>query len=148
MDETTFVLVKPDCVELVEDILLELDNWGLRLETAKVEKVPREVIENHYTIHRGKPFFRDMVKGFTDKPVVLAVYEGEEVISRFMEIIGPTDPSNAPKWTIRGRYSTDSLEEAISEGRMVRNVIHRSDSPSEVVRELEVWAQYLQFKPQ
>lgn len=143
MNETVFILIKPDHVDLAEQILSELDQYGHRVKTVKVENVPRIIIENHYSVHKGKHFFRYMIEGFTGRQVVLALYEGEEVITKFVKVIGDTDPSKASKDSIRGRFSNDSLEEAIAEGRMVRNVIHRSDSPEEVRREINVWKQYL-----
>ena len=145
MIEKSFVLIKPDHVDLAEQILHELDAYGQRIKTKKIRHVPKEVIENHYSIHKGKFFFKYMIDYFLNKPVVIAVYEGEDVIKRFIEIIGPTDPSKAPKETIRGKYSKDSLENAIAEGRTVKNVIHRSDSPEEFIREIDIWKSYFEM---
>ncbi len=143
MFEKTFVIIKPDHVGSAVEILEELDKHGRRLITRKVNAVPREVIENHYSVHKGKSFFGYMTESFTDKDVVIAIYQGENVIEELRKAAGPTDPAKAAKETIRGRYSTDSLEQAIREKRPVRNVIHCSDSPAEAEREIGVWAQYL-----
>ena len=75
--------------------------------------------------------------------MVIAVYRAERVIQRIIDACGPTDPAQAPFDTIRGKYSTDSLNRAIAEGRPVRNVIHRSDSIAEAELEIEVWKAYL-----
>ena len=111
--------------------------------TAEVLKVPRGVIQEHYSPHKDKSFFGYMTESFVGRSVVLAVYEGPAIISSFITIIGVTDPAKASKDTIRGKYSNDSLEKAIAEKRPVKNVIHRSDSYSEAIREIGVWQPHL-----
>jgi len=141
--EKTLVMIKPDHADSAVEILGELDNYGRRLITRRVEAVPQEVIEAHYSVHKGKSFFDYMTKYFAGKDVVIAVYQGEGVIEKLREAAGPTDPAKASKETIRGKYSNDSLEQAINEGRPVRNVVHCSDSPAEAEREIGVWQKYL-----
>lgn len=143
MTEKTFVFIKPSHVDLAEKILNELDEYGSRIKTVKVDHIPKDVIENHYNIHKGKFFFDYMVDFFENKSIVLAVYEGEGIIKKLIDVIGPTNPVKAPPKTIRGKYSNDSLEIAIAEKRTVKNVIHRSDSQEEFNREIEVWKSYL-----
>ena len=143
MVERALVLIKPDHVEFADEILRELDNHGSRAATSRVFSVPGNVIRAHYSPHNGKPFFGYMTGSFIGKPVVLAVYKGEGIIQKLIDVIGPTDPSKASEDTIRGKYSKDSLEKAIAEGRPVRNVVHRSDSVEEAERELRVWMDYL-----
>ncbi len=143
MSERTFIIIKPDHVELADAILTELDHLAARKHTARVDVVPRDVIESHYAPHREKSFYQYLVDSFVGKPVVIAVYQGEQAIQRVMDACGHTDPARASSDTIRGKYSIDSLEQAITEQRPVRNVIHRSDSMAEAEREIEVWKVYL-----
>lgn len=146
--QNTFVMIKPDHYDIADRILEGLDLWPTleRTTTAKVEAVPRQVIEAHYSPHEGKPFFPHLVNMFTGRPAALAVYEGEGVIARVRELAGPTDPAKAPSSTIRGKHSKDSLEQAIREGRACQNVIHCSDSPEEAEREIQVWSEFLYGK--
>ena len=143
--ERTFILIKPANIGDADAILDELDHYGHRVASAHVDAIPRDIIESHYAPHKGKFYFEDMVADFVEKPTVIAVYEGAGVISRMLEIIGPTDPSKAPPHTIRYRYSNDSLADAIAQKRPLKNVVHRSDSVSESSREIAVWNQYLQL---
>jgi len=143
MLERTLTLIKPDHIDRTDEILAELDQDGKRIATVTVDSVPREVIEDHYVPHKNKPFFGYMTDSFVGRPVIIALYEGEGVIQKFIDLIGPTDPSQAADHTIRGKYSNDSLEKAIAEQRPVQNVIHRSDSHEEAQREIEVWEHYL-----
>lgn len=128
---------------MAEAILGELDEVGKRLVTIRIDKVPEDIIKQHYVPHDGKYFFDWLVDSLKDKPIVLAVYEGEEIVRNIREKVGPTDPVKAPKTTIRGKYSDDSLEKSKTERRVTANVIHASDSCGEAEREINVWKRYL-----
>lgn len=142
MAERTFIMIKPEHVSSTEEILADLSGYGTLTAKAVITAVPRAVVEEHYTVHRERPFYQYLVDSFVDRPVVIAIYEGMGVVQKVMECCGSTDPAKASKETIRGKYSDDSLEKAIAEHRPVRNVIHRSDSPAEAEREIEVWKTY------
>jgi len=144
MSERAFIMIKPDHIGLAEEILSELDKYGKRIKQATITKIPKEVIEDHYSVHKERPFFRHMTASFVDQPTIIAVYKGENIIEKLREAIGPTDPTEASKTTIRGKYSDDSLEKAIKKGRPVKNVIHCSDSPEEYKREISVWKSYFE----
>lgn len=132
-------MIKPDYIHIAETILKELDQHGMRIKTSKVNSVPQHVIENHYSAHKGKHFYNELINEFANKPVIIAIYEGENIIQKFIELIGPTDPSKAPAHTIRARYSNDSKEKAEAENRTIKTVIHRSGSIEEAQQEIEVW---------
>ncbi len=86
-----------------------------------------------------------MIDYFENQSVVLAIYEVEkEVIKKFRDVIGNTNPAKAVVGTIRYIFSRDSLDKAISENRPVENVIHCSDSVEEARREINVWKEYLE----
>lgn len=149
MAERTFILIKPDHVALADKILSEMDgkleDIAERKATAHIPAVPRAVIEEHYAVHHGKPFYQYLVDSFVGNSVVASVYAGVGVVQRVIDLCGPTDPAQAAANTIRGRYSADSLEKAIAEHRPVCNVIHRSDSAAEAEREIAVWNDYLRI---
>jgi nucleoside-diphosphate kinase len=141
--ERTLIIIKPEHVHLADEILNELDRYGERVKTVHLEAVPLEIIERHYAIHKGQVFYPWLITQFAGKPVVLAVYEGVDIIRKMSGAIGPTDPAKAPKDTIRGRYGDDSMERSMAEKRATRNVIHRSATPEEAEKEIAVWRRYL-----
>ena len=59
-------------------------------------------------------------------PVIVMILEGDNVIERVRDLLGPTDSSAAPAGTIRGDMGTD----------MMRNVVHASDSPESAEAEI------------
>ncbi|MBT3349305.1 hypothetical protein HN954_04445 [bacterium] len=142
MTQKTLIFIKPDAVDRADEIFKILDRFGAREKTVRIDSTPRDVMENHYSPHRDKFFFEYVVGEFVDQPIVLALYTGDDVISKMKTVIGVTDPAMAGTETIRGQFSDDSLEIAVAEKRGVRNAIHRSDSPEEFEREFAVWKKY------
>ncbi len=67
----------------------------------------------------------------------------ENVIVRSRELIGTTEPVSAKQGTIRHLFSNDSYELAEKENRLIRNVIHASDSLESAKKEIKIWKEYL-----
>ena len=62
--EQTLVFVKPDGVQrgLIGEVISRLERRGLRLAAAKFVAVSQELAEEHYAIHKGKPFYDGLIK--------------------------------------------------------------------------------------
>ncbi|GAC1459913.1 MAG: nucleoside-diphosphate kinase [Chamaesiphon sp.] len=129
--ERTFLAVKPDGVQrqLVGEIIRRFEAKGFTLVGLKLMQVSRELAEQHYNIHKGKPFFAGLVEFITSGPVVAMVWSGDGVIASARKIIGGTNPLNAEPGTIRGDYG-------VSIGR---NLIHGSDAPETAQQEISLW---------
>jgi nucleoside-diphosphate kinase len=91
----------------------------------KLMTMTRELAEQHYAEHEGKPFFGELVSFITSGPLVAMVLEGEEAVKAARQVIGATNPLEASPGSIRGDY-------AISVGQ---NMVHGSDSPESGKRE-------------
>ncbi|WFO76025.1 nucleoside-diphosphate kinase [Desulfurococcaceae archaeon MEX13E-LK6-19] len=128
--ERTLVFIKPDGVErrLVGEIISRFEKKGLKIKALKMFKFTREQAEEFYKVHKGKPFFEDLIKFVTRNPVVAMVLEGDNAISVVRLMIGPTDGRQAPPGTIRGDYALSKQE----------NIIHASDSPESAEHEINV----------
>lgn len=89
----------------------------------------RELAEQHYDVHRERPFFAGLVEFITSGPVVAMVWEGEGVIASARKLIGATNPLNAEPGTIRGDLGIN----------IGRNIIHGSDAPETAQKEVALW---------
>ncbi|AFY67482.1 nucleoside-diphosphate kinase [Geitlerinema sp. PCC 7407] len=129
--ERTFVAVKPDGVQrgLVGEIVRRFETKGFTVVGLKMVNVSRELAEQHYDVHREKPFFGGLVEFITSGPVVAMVLEGDGVVAGARKLIGATNPLAAEPSTIRGDFG-------VSIGR---NLIHGSDAVETAQREIALW---------
>lgn len=135
MTERTLILVKPDGVErgLTGQVLARVEARGFRLAELKKLDATREILEQHYAEHQGKPFFEPLVEFMMSGPVVAAVFEGESVIESFRAMAGVSDPVKAAAGTIRGDLTRDWGE------KVQKNIVHGSDSSESAEREIGIW---------
>jgi nucleoside-diphosphate kinase len=124
-------MIKPDGVQrgLVGEVIRRLETKGFTLVGLKLMSVSKELAEQHYDVHKEKPFFKGMVEFITSSPVVAMVWEGDGVVASARKIIGATNPLTAEPGTIRGDFG-------LSIGR---NLIHGSDAVETADREIGLW---------
>jgi nucleoside-diphosphate kinase len=129
--ESTLLIVTPDGVRrhLIGEVLRRVEEAGLTIEDLRMETITRERAEEHYGEHRDKPFYGELVDFITGGPVVVARVTGNDAIALWRDLMGPTDPADAPPGTIRGDLATIITE----------NVVHGSDSPESADRELKLF---------
>jgi nucleoside-diphosphate kinase len=130
--ERSLVLVKPDGVKraLTGTIIERIERKGIRVVAMDLRTLPRELVEEHYAEHQGKPFFEPLVSFMLSGPVVAMVIEGHRCIEAFRTVSGATDPVKAAPGTIRGDLATDVGT------TVVQNLVHGSDSPVSAEREI------------
>lgn len=129
--ERTFVAIKPDGVQrgIVGEVIRRFESKGFTLVGLKVMQVSRELAEQHYAVHKERPFFPGLVNFITSGPLVAMVWEGDGVIASARKLIGATNPLTAEPGTIRGDFG-------VSIGR---NLIHGSDAPETAQQEIKLW---------
>ena len=132
--ERTLVLVKPDGVQrgLIGEVTSRLEKRGLRLVAAKFQKVSRALAEEHYAIHKGKPFYEGLLTYITSAPVMAMVWEGPNCIAAVRQTMGATRPTEAAPGTVRHDFALE----------VGRNLTHASDSLENGQNEIALW-----FKP-
>jgi nucleoside-diphosphate kinase len=128
---STLLIIKPDGVRrsLIGEVLRRVEEAGLRIDELRMETIDRATAEEQYGEHRDKPFFAELVDFITGGPVVVAKVTGDNAISVWRDLMGPTDPADAPPGTIRGDFASVITE----------NVVHGSDSPESAARELKLF---------
>ena len=129
--ERTFLAIKPDGVQrkLIGDIIKRFETKGFALVGLKFMSVSRELAEQHYDVHKERPFFGGLVEFITSGPIIAMVWEGEGVVAAARKVIGATNPLTAEPGTIRGDFG-------VSIGR---NLIHGSDAIETAQREIALW---------
>nr|YP_009530616.1 nucleoside-diphosphate kinase [Paulinella micropora]AXY63305.1 nucleoside-diphosphate kinase [Paulinella micropora] len=129
--ERTFIAIKPDGVQrgIVGEIISRFERKGFKLVGLKQLIPSQSLAEQHYAVHKERPFFSTLVNFITSGPVVAMVWEGEGVILSARKLIGATNPLQSEPGTIRGDLAID----------IGRNVIHGSDGPETALSEIALW---------
>jgi nucleoside-diphosphate kinase len=131
LPDRTLILVKPDAFDrgLTGEIIGRFERKGLKLVALRLMQVDRDLAESHYSEHRGKPFFPDLVEFISRGPLVALVLEGEGAVEAARQVIGATNPIEAAPGSIRGDFATE----------ITFNLVHGSDSPNSAGREVELF---------
>ena len=126
--EKTLFIIKPDAVRRnnIGRILSIVEAAGLKVIALKLVHLTTEQAREFYEMHRGKDFYEKLVEFMTSGPCVVAVLEGDDVVSRLRALCGATDPSIAAPGTIRAEFGIN----------ITMNSVHASDSPSSAQREV------------
>ncbi len=129
--QRTLLLVKPDGVQrqLVGRVIARFEERGLKIVGLKLVQVDRALAEQHYAVHREKPFFRGLVDFITSGPLVAAALEGPNAIAIVRAMNGATRPHEAAPGSIRGDLAIETAQ----------NLVHASDSPENADAELALW---------
>ena len=129
--QTTLIFLKPDAVQrgLIGSIVGRFEAKGLTFVGMKLMSVSRDLAEQHYAEHQGKPFYDGLIGFVTSSPVLVLAIRGVNAVAVCRTLIGATNGQKADPGTIRGDFG-------MSGGY---NMIHGSDSPESAERELKLW---------
>ena len=81
--ERTLSIIKPDAVanNVIGKIYSRFEEAGLKIIAARMAWLSRAEAEGFYAVHKGRPFFKDLVDFMTSGPVIIQVLEGEDAKS-------------------------------------------------------------------
>ena len=126
--QRTLSIIKPDAVarNVIGEIYARFEKAGLKIVAARMARLSRDDAEGFYAVHKGRPFFTDLVGFMISGPVMIQVLEGDDAILKNREIMGATDPRKAAKGTIRADFA-QSID---------ANAVHGSDAPETAATEI------------
>lgn len=118
--ERTLAILKPDTVKrhLMGEVVARIEKAGFRILAMKMVKLTGETAGGFYAVHRGRPFYDDLVKFMSSGPCVPIALEKENAVADFRALIGATDPKDAAPGTVRREFAASKGE----------NIVHGSDS--------------------
>ena len=129
--ERTLILVKPDGVQrgLTGEIIGRFERRGLKMAGMKFMQMSPALAEEHYGVHKERPFYNSLVEYIISGPIVAMVWEGKDAIAAARSTMGATNPVAAAPGTIRGDLGME----------IGRNLVHGSDSPENAVKEANLF---------
>jgi nucleoside-diphosphate kinase len=129
--ERTFIILKPDSVQrgLIGEIVSRFERRGLKIVAMKMIHVSQELAQEHYAVHKERPFYGSLIEYITSSPVVAMVVEGTNAINVVRKTVGATNPAEAEPGTIRSDFGLE----------IGRNLVHASDGPETAAFETNLW---------
>ena len=126
--ERTLSIIKPDAVakNVIGQIYARFEAAGLKIVAARMMQLSRADAEAFYAVHKGRPFFNDLVSFMISGPVMVQALEGENAVIKNRDLMGATDPKKAAPGTIRADFA-DSID---------ANAAHGSDAVETAAAEL------------
>ncbi len=118
--EKTFIIFKPDAMKkgIVGTVLSRFEAAGFTVIACKMSRLTPALLRVHYAHVADKPFYPEIEAFMSSRSVIMIGLEGDNVVQRVRDLLGPTDSRKAAKGTIRGDFGSD----------MMTNVVHASDS--------------------
>lgn len=130
--ERSFVIIKPDGTarrRVSAMVLKALMDRGYKVRAFSEMKVPESLAELHYAVHKEKPFFPWLVDFISSAPVLVMIFEADDVIQGVRDALGATFVQKADSSSLRGKYG-------IWAGV---NIAHASDAPETATKEIALW---------
>ena len=126
--EKTLAIIKPDAVErnLIGKILDRVESNGFRIAAMKRTRLTLPVAEGFYSVHKERPFFKDLTTYMSTGPVVLLVLVRDNAVPEWRKLMGATNPKDADAGTIRKDFAID----------IEKNSAHGSDSAENAAFEI------------
>ena len=125
----TLSIIKPDAVKrnLTGKINTMIEGKSIKIVGQKMIKLSLEDAQMFYSVHKDRAFYQDLCNYMISGPIVVQVLSGKDVIVKYRELMGATNPANAEDNTIRKSYGV-SVEE---------NSVHGSDSEENAKIEID-----------
>lgn len=110
----------------VGNVLNRFEQAGFTIVGCKMARLTPALLREHYAHVASKPFYPEIEAFMSSSPVIMMALEGENIVQKVRDLLGPTDSRKAAKGTIRGDFGTE----------MMKNVVHASDSDENAKIEL------------
>ena len=128
MGNQTFAIIKPDAVKnkdtgLILDRVLKA---GFHIVAGKLLHMSLQQAEGFYEIHKGKPFYYELITFMSSGQCMVLALEKENAVEEWRNTIGSTNPDEAAEGTIRKDFATN----------VGLNAVHGSDSDENAQKEI------------
>ncbi len=116
----TLTMIKPTAYKnkCAGKIIQKIYDAGFHIAAMKITKLSKEDAQEFYVVHKGRPFYNDLVDFMSSGPIIAAILEKDNAVEDYRTLIGATNPAEALEGTIRKECGTNIGE----------NAVHGSDS--------------------
>uniref|UniRef100_A0A4W3IWN5 NME/NM23 family member 9 n=1 Tax=Callorhinchus milii TaxID=7868 RepID=A0A4W3IWN5_CALMI len=129
--EHTLAVIKPEALEEHRDeIVRTIQEGGFVISQMDEKALSREMAEEFYKEHRGKPFFDPLVDYMSQSSSLMMILSKENAVEEWRNIMGPTDPEVAKEIapeSLRARFARNILQ----------NALHGSSNQSQAMEKIQ-----------
>ncbi|XP_041057244.1 thioredoxin domain-containing protein 6 isoform X1 [Carcharodon carcharias] len=115
--EHTLAAVKPDVLEEHRaEIIKKIEEAGFVISQMDEKTLSREMAEEFYKEHKGKPFFDQLVDYMSEGPSLMMILSKENAVQEWRDLMGPTDPEEAKQTapdSLRAKFAKNILQNAL-----------------------------------
>ena len=126
----TLAFLKPGFSDAMTSVVEFVKFNQFTIDEFMVYQFTIQEADEFYKEHRSRDYHNRNIKYISSGPVLFFIIEGENVIAKWRDYLGPSDPTKArltcPN-SLRALYGID----------LPRNVAHGSDSVNSAIREIE-----------
>src|SRR5438309_7807574 len=99
----TLTIIKPDAFGngKAGKIIAHLEGQGFRVLAARVLHMSQAEAGEFYAVHKGRPFYGELVDFMTSGACMPMVLEKSDAVAALRTAIGATDPAEAAEGTVR-----------------------------------------------
>ena len=129
--ESTLGIIKPDAVSrnLIGSIIKMIEENNITISKMKMITLSKDQAEVFYKVHKGQVFYDKLMEYMTSGPIVIMVLQGVDVIKRYRDLMGKTNPDEAKDGTIRKLFALNTTH----------NAVHGSDSQDNAIIEINLF---------
>jgi nucleoside-diphosphate kinase len=137
--QRSLAIIKPDAVAkgVAGKIISRIEEAGFKIVALRLLHMTDAQARGFYIVHKDRPFYGSLAAFMTQGPCVAMVLEGDNVIQRWRDLMGATNPASAAPGTIRKDFAS-SIE---------ANAVHGSDSPESAAFEIPYFFSALDIHP-
>ena len=106
-----------------------IEENNITISKMKMITLSNDQAEAFYKVHKGKVFYDKLIEYMTSGPIIIMVLQGIDVIKRYRDLMGKTNPDEAEDGTIRKLFGLNTT----------RNSVHGSDSQDNAIIEINLF---------
>lgn len=133
--EKTFGMIKPHAVRQKQHfkILDMIEEKAGNIIFLKYTVLSSNFVEKFYFHHMDKAFFSSMIREMTSGPVIAFVVAGDNVVQKYRDLCGATNPLEASEGTIRKKFGVN----------LDYNAVHASDGVQNAITEIKMFNDFV-----
>lgn len=124
--EKTFAIIKPDAVAAgnSNNIVNLIKQNGFTILAQTNCQWTKAQAELFYEVHKHRPFYGELVDFMCSGPIVTMVLAKENAVVDWRNLMGPTNPAEAPAGTVRKLYGANIGHNAVHGSDSIENAKH------------------------